>query len=92
MTKSLRKKADDTVSKIDEMRENIARMKRGAKNFDIKNCSHCEKELTLPTVHFMCGHVYHEYCIENEGIRRCNKHREGKYSSIDWVRIRGEDF
>lgn len=24
----------------------------------------------------MCGHVYHEFCIENEGIRRCNKHRE----------------
>jgi hypothetical protein len=32
----------------------------------------------LPTVHFMCGHIYHDFCIENEGIRKCNKHTAGK--------------
>lgn len=79
-TKTMKGHTDVTVAKIDEMRESINRMKRTAKNFDERNCAHCDKELSLPTVHFMCGHTYHEYCIENEGVRRCNKHREGKPS------------
>jgi hypothetical protein len=46
-------------------------MKTTARNFDVKNCAACGKELQLPTVHFMCGHSYHEFCVETEGIRRC---------------------
>jgi hypothetical protein len=70
----------ETNSKIENMREDIKKMKQIAKNFDSSNCSHCDKPLSLPTVHFMCGHTYHDHCIENEslGVRKCNKHNTGK--------------
>ena len=74
----LSNKVTDSSSKIDTMVEDIKKMKRSAKNFDANACSHCDKALTLPTVHFMCGHIYHDFCIENEGIRKCNKHTAGK--------------
>jgi len=60
------------------IKNGIVQMKRTAKNFDQRNCTSCEKELTLPTVHFMCGHTYHEYCVESEGVRKCTKCYLGK--------------
>ena len=67
------------------MREDISKMKRVAKNFDSSNCSYCDKPLSLPSVNFMCGHSYHEYCIENEEIRKCNKHAAGKSQFITLI-------
>ena len=32
----------------------------------MKNCSHCQEALRLPIVNFMCGHTYHDSCIEKD--------------------------
>jgi hypothetical protein len=61
------------MSKIGEMKKEIVELKTTAKNFNQKECSNCDKKLTLPTVHFMCGHTYHDYCVESEGKRKCVK-------------------
>lgn len=65
------------TERINSMREDIQRMKRTSKNFDQKNCSQCDQELKLPTVHFMCGHTYHEFCTDYDMIRKCNSHAAG---------------
>lgn len=65
---------------ITEMKQEIQKMKSTAKNFDAKNCASCNEKLqNTTTVHFMCGHTYHEYCTQGEGIRTCtNCYKEYK--------------
>ena len=65
------KKLNEDLNNISNFKSEIAKMKRTARNFDQKACAACGKELQLPTVHFMCTHTYHEFCVETEGIRRC---------------------
>lgn len=65
------------TERIESMREDILRMKRTSKNFDQKNCSQCDQELKLPTVHFICGHTYHEFCTDGDMIKKCNSHAAG---------------
>lgn len=63
------------TERIEQMKEDILRMKRTSKNFgEQKNCSACDQELKLPTIHFMCGHTYHEFCAEGDVIKKCNIH------------------
>ena len=59
------------MTDIKTFKNEIVKMKCTAVYFNQKNCAFCQKELTLPTVHFMCTHTYHELCLESEGIRRC---------------------
>ncbi len=67
------KKVDDNMEKINKMKSEIVELKTSAKSFNHKECSLCDKKLQLPTIHFMCGHTYHDYCVESEGKRRCVK-------------------
>lgn len=72
--------------RIDQMREDIRLMKQQAKNFDQKTCDACNKELVLPSVHFICGHSFHEFCVDGDQIKHCNIHGPGKciyYLTID---------
>lgn len=73
------KKLNEDQNNINNFKNEIAKMKRTARNFDQKVCAYCQKELSLPTVHFMCGHTYHEFCVETEGIRRCTICVESKF-------------
>lgn len=66
------------TERIDAMREDIRIMKTQAKNFDQKNCDQCGKELGLPSVHFICGHSFCEFCVDGDSIKRCNIHGQGK--------------
>lgn len=65
------------TERIDAMREDIRLMKTQAKNFDQKNCDQCGKELALPSVHFICGHSFDEFCVDGDQIKRCNIHGQG---------------
>jgi len=69
------------MEKIDSMKEEIRELKTGAKFFNSKECSLCEKKLFLPTIHFMCGHTYHDDCIDPEGVRKCVKCQYRKWDS-----------
>jgi hypothetical protein len=67
------KKVDENMDKINKMKTEIVDLKTTCKSFNQKECSLCDKKLSLPTVHFMCGHTFHDYCVESEGKRRCVK-------------------
>jgi hypothetical protein len=36
--------------------------------FQARRCSSCSRNLTLPTVHFMCKHSFHQECLDKPGI------------------------
>ena len=54
------------MDKIKSMRTEIKDLKTQAKNFNPKKCDGCQNPLSLPTIHFMCGHTFHDQCIEAE--------------------------
>ena len=62
------------------MRAEVSKIKSERKNFEDRLCAHCQEELTLPTVHFMCGHTYHKRCVEvtNSKMKCTMPHRKGK--------------
>jgi len=77
------KKVDENMTNINSMKKEIDELKTTAKNFAQKDCSSCNSALGLPTIHFMCGHTYHDYCLESEGIRRCTKCADDFQNLID---------
>jgi vacuolar protein sorting-associated protein 11 len=67
------KQVEENMSKIKGMRSQIQDLKTKAKNFNAKKCDCCQQPLSLPTIHFMCGHTFHDQCIsEDTGRRYCN--------------------
>ena len=52
---------DDT----EKMRQLIDEMKTNFKVFQATKCSGCNHQLELPSVHFLCGHSYHQHCFES---------------------------
>ena len=72
------------MSKIKNCKSEIAKMKQTAIDFNNKKaCDHCKRELSLPTVHFMCKHVYCESCVDDvNGIRKCPNCHERKFLDL----------
>lgn len=52
---------DDT----EKMRQQIEEMKTSPKIFQASKCCGCNHPLELPSVHFLCGHSYHQHCFES---------------------------
>lgn len=58
------------TGKITRKKEEISQLKTTAQRFQPQRCASCDTKLVLPTVHFMCGHSFHEHCLaDNE--REC---------------------
>lgn len=61
--------------KIKAIKQDTEKLTQSATDFKtVIKCMkmQCPRELTLPTVHFMCGHVFCENCVEDiDGIRFC---------------------
>jgi hypothetical protein len=80
---------EENMKKVTEMRQEIQDLKTTAKNFNPKKCDLCHEDLKLPTIHFMCGHTFHDSCIESDAGRRfCNT----CYSSFKEVMDKKEQF
>ena len=62
---------DENMGDIGAMRDEIKELKTSAKLFNQKVCDDCALELGWPTVHFMCGHVFHEHCAEGNVRKKC---------------------
>jgi hypothetical protein len=72
--KKSKKKVDENMEEISKMQTEIVELRTSARLFSQKECTLCKKKLALPTIHFMCGHTYHDYCVESDaGRRRCVK-------------------
>jgi hypothetical protein len=42
-----------------------------AKVFQVMKCSQCKRGLTLPAIHFLCQHSYHQNCVDDEYENEC---------------------
>lgn len=83
--KKSKKKVDENMETINKMQSEIVEIRTQAKTFASKECSQCKKKLALPSIHFMCGHTYHDYCIEGEGKRKCLKCQNGKPHALSYL-------
>ena len=72
---------NEEMTKIRNCKSEIAKMKQTAIDFNNKKtCDQCKRELSLPTVHFMCKHTYCESCVDDvNGIRKCPQCNDRKY-------------
>lgn len=64
----------ENMTKIADLKEEKHKLWSEPKLFQTRGCSKCNGDLSLPTYHFMCGHVYHEGCTyEENNIKVCRK-------------------
>ena len=56
--KSYREEFAKVVSQIQDMQDK-------PRVFQVSKCSACSHALELPSIHFMCGHSYHQTCFES---------------------------
>lgn len=65
------------------MQEEMHELRTQAKTFAQKECTLCNKKLALPSIHFMCGHTFHDYCVESNGDhrRQCPK-CQGEFTEV----------
>ncbi|XP_064459798.1 vacuolar protein sorting-associated protein 11 homolog isoform X2 [Ornithodoros turicata] len=49
----------------ERIRNHIEELKNKPKVFQVSKCCGCNHLLELPSVHFLCGHSYHQHCFEN---------------------------
>ncbi|PIO27475.1 hypothetical protein AB205_0028780 [Aquarana catesbeiana] len=58
-----------TVNKYREetarIRRDIHELRNSPKIFQKTKCSICSSALELPSVHFLCGHSFHQHCFES---------------------------
>nr|XP_014429431.1 vacuolar protein sorting-associated protein 11 homolog isoform X2 [Pelodiscus sinensis] len=47
------------------IRQEIEELKTSPKIFQKTKCSICTSALELPSVHFLCGHSFHQHCFES---------------------------
>ncbi|XP_065843977.1 vacuolar protein sorting-associated protein 11 homolog [Oscarella lobularis] len=56
----IKKYREDT----ERMRREIEQLKTSAKVFQPTKCHSCTNPIDLPAIHFLCGHSYHQGCLE----------------------------
>jgi hypothetical protein len=59
------------INRADESRAEFKKLKTTAKPFLSNNCVQCQNGLNFPSIHFMCGHSFHENCLGGE--RECSR-------------------
>ena len=53
-------------SETKSMKDEIYNLKHKATIFQGIRCNHCTDPLSLPAVHFLCMHSYHQRCLDND--------------------------
>ena len=56
---------NENVQQIKDVQSKYMRLKTHAQNFQEGRCGTCRTKLSYPTVHFMCGHSFHDNCLES---------------------------
>jgi hypothetical protein len=59
-----------TMTRVKTLRKEMLELKTQARRFQSTKCSGCDQKLTLPSVHFMCLHSYHQHCL-TDSVRHC---------------------
>ena len=55
----------ENTDQIEEVQKRYKKLKTQAQTFQETRCGACRSELNCPTIHFMCGHSFHETCLES---------------------------
>ncbi|KAL3227882.1 hypothetical protein MRX96_003833 [Rhipicephalus microplus] len=55
----------NTARETERVRQEMNDLRNGPRIFQDAKCSGCNHQLELPSVHFLCGHSYHQQCFEN---------------------------
>ena len=58
-------KTQENMKKIEDYNKNVKDIKSSAKNYNINRCSSCRGPLDFPFVYFICGHGYHQSCLDD---------------------------
>ena len=58
-------KTQENIKKIEDYNKNVKDIKSSAKNYNINRCSSCRGPLDFPFVYFICGHGYHQSCLDD---------------------------
>ena len=56
--------SEDNYKKIEEYEKNIKEIQVSAKTFKDTRCSSCKSSLDIPFIYFICGHGYHQSCLD----------------------------
>ncbi|CAK1555893.1 unnamed protein product [Leptosia nina] len=61
------------ASEIEKMKAHIQVIQNEPVTFQSSRCAACNRQLELPTVHFLCQHSYHQDCFQtySESEREC---------------------
>ncbi|XP_062520596.1 vacuolar protein sorting-associated protein 11 homolog [Corticium candelabrum] len=71
----------------EKMRTQLEQMKTSAKVFQPTKCHYCTNLIELPAVHFLCGHSYHQSCLEAaESESECPLCAEKNRDILDKIR------
>lgn len=70
LIKKNNKEFDDNMKQVKIIKKSITELNTQAKNFTPKECKNCNSELALPIIVFMCGHVFHDSCVESDNGKR----------------------
>ena len=63
---------EENYKKILEYDKNIKEIQMSAKTCNSSRCSSCKSSLDMPYIYFVCGHAYHQNCLdENNGKYEC---------------------
>lgn len=53
------------MEQIEDAQRKHKKLKTQAQTFQETKCGTCGSQLSNPSVHFMCGHSFHENCLES---------------------------
>ena len=64
--KNDKKETEDNYKKIEENNKQLKELQMTAKSYSVTRCPLCGGALDIPFVYFICGHGYHQSCLNGE--------------------------
>ena len=64
--KNDKKETESNYSKIEANNQQLKELQVKAKPYNLSKCSICGQPLDIPFVYFICGHGFHQLCINGE--------------------------
>ena len=61
-----KKETEDNYKKIEENNKQLKELQMTAKSYSVTRCPLCGGALDIPFVYFICGHGYHQSCLNGE--------------------------
>ena len=64
--KNDKKETEENYKKIEENNKQLKELQTTAKSYSVTRCPLCGGALDIPFVYFLCGHGYHQSCLNGE--------------------------